>query len=283
MLSSSSNDPPQLRPAATSITTISVLLEAVEAAGRTALTYFRDPGQQDVTRKLDGSLVTAADTTVEAFLTAAIAKAFPSAALVGEEGARRAPETPTGTFLVDPIDGTEAFACGSPAWCIAVGLLDTNYQPVAGIVHAPAWGSTWFADVDHTSPATVNGCPIPRLAACAARKFTSNDTLLVDSKAHRTHRFRGFPGKVRSYGSTALHGALVAGQRGFHAAQLSSAMAWDVAAPHAICRRVGVDMRLHQGGELTYDTLLDGAPTNHPVLVVPPHLLAALSESFQSS
>jgi len=264
--------------------TLQPLLPAVREAGRVAMDYYRAPHAQGVTRKRDGSLVTAADKAVEAHLEAAISALYPDAGIVAEEGTRVTREPGAWTFVVDPIDGTEAFTCGTPAWCIAIGVLDAALEPLAGIVHAPAWGSTWIADTDPDQPALMDGDVMGIIPDEPPRELTVDDTLLVDSKAHRTHRLRGYPGKARSYGSTALHAVLVASQTGFAAAQLSAAMAWDVAAPHAICRRVGVAMHLHEpgarGSELRYGPLIGGASTNQAVLVAPPHLLESLVQVF---
>jgi hypothetical protein len=58
------------------------------------------------------------------------------------------------TFVIDPIDGTLAFTCGTPGWAICVGVLDSALRPVAGIISAPSWDSLFVADLDPQSPAT---------------------------------------------------------------------------------------------------------------------------------
>jgi myo-inositol-1(or 4)-monophosphatase len=39
-------------------------------------------------------------------------------------------------WIVDPIDGTRAFAGGHPDWSVSIGLVDEG-RPVLGVVHAP--------------------------------------------------------------------------------------------------------------------------------------------------
>jgi myo-inositol-1(or 4)-monophosphatase len=39
-------------------------------------------------------------------------------------------------WIVDPIDGTRAFAAGHPDWSVSIGLVQ-DCQPVLGVVHAP--------------------------------------------------------------------------------------------------------------------------------------------------
>ena len=45
-------------------------------------------------------------------------------------------------WLVDPLDGTTNFVHGLPFYCVSLALARAG-QPVIGVVHAPALGSTW--------------------------------------------------------------------------------------------------------------------------------------------
>jgi len=47
-------------------------------------------------------------------------------------------------LVVDPIDGTRAFARGDRAWAVAIALVRQG-RPVIGVVHAPALGETYVA------------------------------------------------------------------------------------------------------------------------------------------
>ena len=91
-----------------------------------------------VETKGDGSPVTEADRAAERAIRKVIAEAFPEDAILGEEygneagrsGARR-------RWVVDPIDGTIAFARGIPLFTTLVALL-VDDVPVLGVIDLPA-------------------------------------------------------------------------------------------------------------------------------------------------
>jgi fructose-1,6-bisphosphatase/inositol monophosphatase family enzyme len=85
----------------------------VEAARREIMPRFRKLARGDVREKASpGDLVTEADEAAERFICAELARAFPGAALVGEEATTRDPALLDRlaeaelAFVIDPIDGT---------------------------------------------------------------------------------------------------------------------------------------------------------------------------------
>jgi histidinol phosphatase-like enzyme (inositol monophosphatase family) len=92
----------------------------------------------DVERKEDGSPVTEADRAAERAIRATLHEAFPEAAILGEEyGGEEAREGPC--WVVDPIDGTIAFARGIPLFSTLIALLEDG-EPVLGLIDLPALG-----------------------------------------------------------------------------------------------------------------------------------------------
>jgi fructose-1,6-bisphosphatase/inositol monophosphatase family enzyme len=134
----------------------------------------------------------------------------------------------------------------------------------------------FMADIDPSSPATHNGTPLPTVVASKGQNLHSNTTILVDSKLFQTHYLRGFPGKCRCFGSTALHVCLVAQQSGFALSHSCSVHVWDIAAAHAIARRVGITVQYLDGRPLNYADLLSGRPTPEPIMAGPPGMLDAI-------
>ncbi len=104
-------------------------------AGALGLTYFNSFDTLQITSKSHQDFVSEADQNVEKRVRAAIAKAFPDDAIVGEEDA---PTTGTSgfTWVIDPIDGTTNFIHGIPQWCVAIAIVQ-NGQTVAGVIHDP--------------------------------------------------------------------------------------------------------------------------------------------------
>ncbi|MDA8391131.1 MAG: inositol monophosphatase [Gammaproteobacteria bacterium] len=91
--------------------------------------------------KDDGSLVTAADTAVQARLAAELGGRWPQFAFLGEEMTVAAQESvlaaPDGVWCLDPVDGTTNFVNGLPFFAVSLALLQ-NGQPTLGIVYDPS-------------------------------------------------------------------------------------------------------------------------------------------------
>lgn len=255
------------------ITSIQCLLPAVQEASRLAQQYYRS-SRLNTQLKADRSVVTEADTAVEALLRQAIQTHFPGMNILGEEGGVAYDPAQPYTFVLDPIDGTLSFTCGAPGWSICLGVLDQALRPVAGIVSAPSWDSLFIADLDPHAPATCNGTPLPHALPPGA--VDNNTSVLLDSRFLQHYRFHGFPGKVRSFGSTALHVCLVAQQQGFVMAHVAPVYVWDIAAAHAIVARAGLTMRYLDGQPLQYAPLMTGQPATGHLLTGHPLTLAAL-------
>jgi myo-inositol-1(or 4)-monophosphatase len=261
-----------------SITSIQSLLPAITEASQLARQYYRHGDRLGTRLKADRSVVTEADTTVEALLRRAIGECFPDVNILGEEGGVAYDPSQPYTFVIDPIDGTLAFTCGTPGWAICVGVLDRALQPVAGIISAPSWDSLYVADLDPQSPATCNGMPLPM--AVTPEPIDNNTTILIDSRFLQTYQVRGFPGKCRSFGSTALHMCLVAQQSGFALAHSCPVHIWDIAAAHAIAARVGLTVQYVDGQTVAYRPLVTGQPTPAHLVTGHPATLAVLCPAF---
>jgi myo-inositol-1(or 4)-monophosphatase len=88
-----------------------------------------------MTRKsAEGDLVTSADRLVEAEISGRIRRAFPDHGVFGEEGTS-VPTTGEWVWRIDPIDGTNNYAYGSPVFGTAVSLHRRGETVVAAIAH----------------------------------------------------------------------------------------------------------------------------------------------------
>ena len=239
-------------------------LEAIAArAGALALAHFR---RVTAERKVDRTLVTAADREVEAALVAELGALLPDAGILGEEGAAREGRGPYRVVL-DPIDGTAAFVAGLATWCVCIGILE-DARPVAGVVHLPCLGETYSAV---GGAAWLNGAPVASLGAAAP---VGDRFIVAHAHAHRRHRIT-YPGKVRSLGSTAYHIALVA-RGAADGALVGHAHLWDLAGPGAILAAVGGGYEYLGGGPVDLGLLADGRGAPDYVLAGAPAALAAL-------
>ncbi|KXZ47648.1 hypothetical protein GPECTOR_34g807 [Gonium pectorale] len=89
-----------------------------------------------------GAGVTETDKASEEAVVSAIRAAFPSHAVLGEEGGVLGDVKSEYLWCVDPLDGTVNFAHGYPSFCVSVGVL-RHATPVAGCVveFLPSGGS----------------------------------------------------------------------------------------------------------------------------------------------
>ncbi len=131
-----------------------VALEVAAEAGALALAYQRDPSALTIDAKGPQDWVTVADREVEALVRRRLLDAFPSDAVMGEEGGGEVAEQ---LWVVDPIDGTTNFLRGLPEYAVSIAYVQRGVVEL-GVVFAPALGRTWAARRGHG--ATCDGAPI---------------------------------------------------------------------------------------------------------------------------
>jgi myo-inositol-1(or 4)-monophosphatase len=229
------------------------LEEMVRAAGEIALGHFR---QVTTERKADQTVVTVADHQVESFLRDVLSQAFPADGLLGEEMGTR-PGNSRRVWVIDPIDGTAAYAAGLPVWGISVGILQ-DLEPVAGMVYMPLLNELYLS---HGQDALFNDQPIH---VDDSHHLDDESFLSVTSAAHRKYRI-DFLGKTRALGSTAANICYVA--RGTAVAALVGRPSlWDIAGALPVLRAAGGDLRDLSGDALDLAVLADGHKRPEPVL-----------------
>lgn len=117
-------------------------LSLADAAAEVILPTFR---RCAVEWKPDGTEVTAADRAAEQRIREILARERPDDGILGEEfGEQPAREGNPRRWVIDPIDGTAAFALGLPMFGTLVALVEGD-EPVVGVIHQPATGESTFA------------------------------------------------------------------------------------------------------------------------------------------
>ena len=115
--------------------------ELADLAAPIARRYFRQP--HDLQTKTDQTPVTIADREIEATIRTHIERRFPEHGIYGEEhGTARLDAEHV--WVVDPIDGTKAFASGNPLFGTLIGLVQDG-RPIVGVLDAPALGERYHA------------------------------------------------------------------------------------------------------------------------------------------
>lgn len=127
----------------------SFLLSVAEAAldaGKAIMPFFRNACAHQL--KADQSPVTEADFASHTLLVNALGKFTPQWSVVSEESedVQALSASLTDYWLVDPLDGTKEFLKGKPEFTVNIALMRERH-PVLGVVHAPALGLTYLAEI----------------------------------------------------------------------------------------------------------------------------------------
>ena len=117
-----------------------------EVAEAEALPRWRNLEAGDIIEKAGpDDVVTVADRAVEVELSRRLVALLPGSVVVGEEAVHAEPERlhllrgSDPVWIIDPIDGTSAFATGSPDFAVMVGLI-VDRKPHAGWILVPVRG-----------------------------------------------------------------------------------------------------------------------------------------------
>jgi len=180
-------------------------------------------------------------------------------------------------WVVDPVDGTAAFLGQLDTFAVCIGQLRRG-QPYAGVVRLPALDQTFLAVVGEGAWWRTPRGTVALDGASWERHSAQVRCFLAPSNAHRDYRIR-YPGKVRSFGSTAYHFLLVA--RGVGVGAVSRSHIWDYAAAAAVLLQSGGVMRYLDGTAVDWVALLDGRCAGQAVLGAPVGEWDALAKLVQ--
>jgi 3'(2'), 5'-bisphosphate nucleotidase len=120
------------------------LVDLTRQAGDAILEIYS--GHIAVTRKQDDSPLTQADLASHVVIRDRLAELTPATPLLSEESAGIPFATRAGWpeyWLVDPLDGTKEFINRNGEFTVNIALI-RGHQAVAGVVHVPVRGQTYF-------------------------------------------------------------------------------------------------------------------------------------------
>lgn len=204
-----------------------------------------------VKQKSDLSPVTEVDITISNRILKLLKDLFPEGAIISEEETTEKKDDAPYTFVLDPIDGTDVFSQGLPAFCIALGILDENKEPVGAMIYAPRFGNATedglFLRLDPEGTLLLNG-----------KEWKTNgdkrDIKQVAMSSSNVWRFdfSQYRGKARIFGSTILHIIAPVVFSGIQASINEPCFIWDYAAAHAVIRSQGMDLFYPDGSKYVY-------------------------------
>ena len=254
---------------------LSPLVEHIRNAGSFAL-----DAQSSAVRsfKSDGSVVTAIDIAINKALTSVIQEFYPKVNIIAEEASTSSynPDYEY-TFALDPLDGTDTYSMGMPGWCIALGLLK-NLEPVGGIVYAPAWG----IGPGSLLVAEENGTVTLNSRLLKFEKQTAHPMqVMAPSTAHRYFDYSSFYGKVRNSGSSIISMAAIILHSQISGALINNSFIWDVAASHAIIRKLGFELEYLNGKKIEYKELVDRSALRDYAVCGTPDAVKSIRDHFK--
>lgn len=247
---------------------LALLTEAAAAAGAEALRFWKKPLKQ-WDKPGGAGPVTEADLAVNALLAARLRAARPEYGWLSEEDGDDPDRTRrAAVFVVDPIDGTRAFAAGQDAFAISIAVVRDG-RAVAGVVHLPARGTTYAAEAG--GPALRDGAPL----ATSGRDSPEGARMLTSAAALAPAHWAGpVPAVTRHFRpSLAWRLCLVAEGRHDGVLTLGDTWEWDVAAGALIAERAGATVTDRHGHPPRFNA---PRPRLHGILAAPPGLHAAL-------
>jgi 3'(2'),5'-bisphosphate nucleotidase len=135
-------------------------------------------------------------------------------------------------WLVDPLDGEEAFVSGSGEFSINIALIEDG-QPIYGVVYAPATGATYYAKAGKGAYRRAHGSELVPLTPSEAIKLSATDAAQIRGPAISTQQ-----GAARTSSYALAMCKLSEGpENGDSTFQTS--MEWQTAAAHAILTSAG--------------------------------------------
>ncbi|MFC9329153.1 inositol monophosphatase family protein [Kitasatospora sp. NPDC057015] len=208
--------------------------QLADLAGEIALHHFR---RAEPRVKADRSLVTEADLEIEREIARLLASRRPGDGLVAEEF-HQDTAGPRRRWVVDPVDHTNNYARGHPAFATLIALVEDD-QPVVGVIGAPAlerrwWGAAGlgaYADGRRMEVSTVSDLADAHLSFSQLEAW--RDRELLD-------RLADLVGAVRwSFGSGGWLGQMWVAEGSFDLSLDSTGHLWDLAASQIIVEEAG--------------------------------------------
>ncbi len=164
-----------------------------ETSGTVISSYFRTP--ISIESKPDSSPVTIADKKAEELMREEIMSAFPHHGIIGEELGEHNPSAEY-KWVLDPIDGTKSFICGTVTFGTLIALLK-NGSPILGVINQPILDEFLIGD---NSTCEING---NKVSVRKCEKLSDATLLTTDhlniKKYQNINKFDNLLDKVKLY------------------------------------------------------------------------------------
>lgn len=219
---------------------LDIAIQAAKKAGSIHKKYFKG-GLKLKTKSASFDLLTCADIESEEAVVSLIKRHFPKHNFLAEENTYARTDSEY-TWVIDPLDGTNNFACGLPIFCASVALVHKD-KVVAGAIYDVTRNELFYAQKG--KGAFLNGKPIRVNRAATLKKsllitgfyYSRGKEVVETLDAIKQFLFKHILG-IRRLGSAALDLCYVACGRaaGYWEFELSP---WDFAAGKLIVEEAG--------------------------------------------
>jgi myo-inositol-1(or 4)-monophosphatase len=126
-------------------TAITKIKQIARQAGAVVMKHFESGALCEATKLTVVDIVTIADKESDEFIRSEFGRQFPGYGVITEEADSIEPSIPEKQWLVvDPLDGTTNYSCNCPFFSISIGLIDSEYKPLAGAVYDPVRDELFF-------------------------------------------------------------------------------------------------------------------------------------------
>ncbi len=218
-----------------------------------------------VDSKADNSPVTIADKKAEEKMRELIMKEFPAHGIIGEEFGKHQPEAEY-VWVLDPIDGTKSFICGSITFGTLIGLMK-NHFPVIGVINQPILKEFLIGD---NSVSLLNGEKVSfrKVAKLSDAVLCTTDHLNIEKYKNR-NGFEELIRKVKLYRQWGdCYGYLLAAS-GFADIMIDPIMSvWDTMALIPIIKGAGGIITDYEGNDvLKSNSTVAASKELHPLVI----------------
>ena len=208
------------------------------SAGKLALNYQKKG--LEINQKSDMTVVTQADLAVQDFLITKISDRYHNFKFIYEENFEKnidLLDDDSITIIIDPIDGTAIYSMYLPFWCVSVAIFKGT-TPLYGFIYSPETNMFFYND---NKASYLNSNPVSVSDYIPLEKETN----MLSASELQGKLSINFPGKIRNFGSTALHAALVTNNKKNRIMLfVGKAYLWDWAA--------AIPIVLTAGGKISY-------------------------------
>lgn len=151
-------------------------LELADLASQKVLEIFKTDFTTE--RKEDNSPVTLADLEADKIIREGLLKSFPHHGILTEENGLIGNEKSEYVWLIDPLDGTKAFAKKNPGFCVMIGLLRSGV-PHLGVLADPL-DQSFYCSLKGEEAYKLQG-PFRKILHVSDRNMASEMPLVVST------------------------------------------------------------------------------------------------------